>query len=195
MSLDLEKMHNRAKFPRVDEGTYPARVCTVCDLGVQEQTDWKTGEVIDPKPRVLITWELPTELIESEQSDGSIEEVPRLISKEYTLSNFERSNLMQLIKAIKPGLGTLTELLDTPCMVNVGSTVNGNAKVTSVMPSPKGMPVPELTKPAAHFDFDNPDEALFLEMPRWVRVKIKGAENYSGFADEWGVEDSDEEAA
>jgi hypothetical protein len=196
MTLELDKMHTKAKLPRVDEGTYPARICTIADLGVQEQTDYRTGEKIDPKPRVLLTWELPTELIEVEHNDGSKEELPRLISKEYTLSNFEHSNLMILIRAIKPGLASLTELLDVECMINVGSTSNGNAKVTSVMPAPKGMPVPDLTKAASFFDFDNPDEALFLDLPTWVRIKIKNAENYSGFADEWeAVEETEEEAA
>ena len=187
MALELEKMHTaRAKQERIPEGTYMARVTSIVDLGIQEQTDWKTGEPTDPKARVLVTWELPTETITVEHNDGTEEELPRLISKEYTLSNYDQSNLMKLIAVLKPGLKTLTELLNIECMVNVGSTVNGNAKIVSVVTSPKGMPVPELAKEASYFDFDDPSEDLYLNLPSWVRMKIKSAENYTGFADEWG---------
>lgn len=188
MALNLEKMHTvRAKAERIPDGTYMARVAAVIDLGIQEQTDWQTGESTDPKPRALLTWELPTETIAVEHNDGEVENVPRLISKEYTLSSYEQSNLMKLVKILHPKLKVLTELLDISCMVSVGSTANGNAKVTSVIAAPNGMPVPELTKAASHFDFDNPSEDMFLTLPDWVRVKIRSAENYSGFADKWGA--------
>ncbi len=186
MALNLEKMHTaRAKQERIPEGTYMSRITSVIDLGIQEQTDWKTGEVTDPKPRVLITWELPTETIVVEHADGTSEDLPRLISKEYTLSNYEQSNLMKLVAVLKPGLRELVELLDIECMVNVGSTVNGNAKIVSVVTSPKGMSVPALSKDPSCFDFDDPAEDLYQLLPSWVRIKIQSAENYTGFADDW----------
>ena len=188
MALKLEKMHSaHAKQERIPEATYMARIASITDLGVQEQTDWKTGEPTDPKPRILVTWELPTETITVEHNDGTTEELPRLISKEYTASNYDQSNLMKLIAVLKPGVTNLVDLLNIECMVNVGSTVNGNAKVVSVVTVPKGMPVPELTRPASHFDFDAPDEELYLILPSWVRTKILDAENYTGFADDWGT--------
>jgi hypothetical protein len=187
MSLELQKMHTmKAKAERIPEGTYMSRISSIIDLGIQPQTDWQTGEPTDPKNRVLFTWELPTEVIVVEHEDGSNENMPRLISKEYTLSTYERANLMQLIKAMKPGCEDLKELLDMTCMVSVGSTVNGNAKVTAVVPVPKGMPVEELSKPASFFDFDAPVQELFDKQPNWVQEKLKGAENYNGFADGWG---------
>jgi len=191
MALELEKMHSRAKVERVEDGTYPARICTIVDLGIQEQTDWKTNEPTEPKPRVLLTYEMPGELVEVEHTDGDVEQLPRLISKEYTQSNFERSNLMKLVMALKPGLKSLTELIDQPCLITVGSTVNGNAKVTSVVAAPKGMPVPELTKETAYFNFDSPEEESFLDLAPWIRIKIKSAVNYNGFADEWAADEDD----
>ena len=193
MALDLQKMHTaRANIERIPEGTYMSRFSAVIDLGVQPQTDWKTGEATDSKPRVLLTWELPTETIEINHEDGSVEHLPRLISKEYTSSNYDQSNLMKLIKVMKAGLGNLSELLDVECMVSVGSTVTGNAKVVNCVPVPSGMEVDELSKPAVSFDFDSPDQDVFLSLPNWIRNKILDAENYTGFADDWGV---DEEAA
>lgn len=189
MGLNLEAMHvARPKAPRIEEGTYPARFSAIIDLGIQPQTDWKTGEATESKPRVLITWALPTETIERENEDGTVETLQRVISKEYTLSNHEKSNIVALVKAMGTPMADLTALLNVPCMVSVGSTVNGNAKVTNCVKAPKGMPVDELTNPATYFDFDNPEADLFMSLPMWIQDKIKDAENYSGFADEWNIE-------
>jgi hypothetical protein len=187
MTLKLEKMSTpRTKIARLPEGTYMGRVASVVDLGIQPQTDWTTGEATDPKARALITWELPTEFVEITDEEGNVEQRPRWISKEYTLSNFDQSNLMKLLTAITSGkIGDISELLNIACMVNVGSTVNDNAKIVSVMAVPTGMEVGELDNPAAYFDFDEPNEELYKGLPAWVQGKITEAENYNGFADEW----------
>lgn len=190
MTLKLEKMSSpKSKIPRLPEGTYMGRVATVIDLGVQPQTDWKTGEVTDSKARALITWELPNEFVEITDEDGEVEQKPRWISKEFTLSNFDQSNLMKLLDAITTGsIGDISELLNTACMVNVGSTVNDNAKIVSVMAVPTGMEVGELANEAVYFDFDEPSEDLYTGLPAWIRTKITEADNYNGFADEWSGE-------
>lgn len=193
MALELDKMHtSAAKAERVADGTYMARISSVIELGVQPMTDYQTKEPTAPKPRLLITWELPTETMSIEHNDGTVEELPRLISKEYTASAHEKANLTKLIASLKPGIKSLTELLDLTCMLSVGSTSTGNAKVANVVPSMKGMPVPELSREAYSFDFDAPDEETFLLMPPWIRTKLIDAENYTGFAAAWGVQ---EEAA
>lgn len=191
MSLEIAHMNAaRPKAERIPEGTYPARLISIVDLGIQPQTDWQTGEATDPKARVLFTWELPTETLEITDDDGNVSFKARRISKEYTLSNFDQSNLMKLIKALSAGekLTSLTQMLGYACMVNIGSTVNGNAKVTTVMKAPDSMPVDDPSEEPMHFDFDNPDENLFLQQANWIKEKIKEAENYTGFADDWGVE-------
>lgn len=192
MALDLDKLHKTqaSTIERVPEGTYMARFASIIDVGIQPQTDWKTGAETDPKPIVLITWELPTEKIEVKHNDGSTEELPRLISKEYKLSANEKSNLMQLITALKPGIENLSEFLGMDCMVSVGSTSTGKAKVVNVVKAPSGMPIPELSGEPVNFDFDDPQEDLFLKLPSWVQVKIKGAINYNGFADTWTQEEA-----
>jgi len=188
MTLELNKMTSgKTKAPRIDEGTYMARVVSIIDLGIQPQTDWQTGEATDPKPRALFTWELPTETLEITNDEGETEDRPRWMSKEYTLSSYEMSNLHKLLVALgKRDIVDLRELLDIECMVTIGSTVNGNAKIVAVVPSPKGMPIPELANEAKFFDFDEPSEELFKLQPNWIKEKIMDAENYSGFADEWG---------
>lgn len=191
MSLEIDHMNAaRPKAERIAEGTYPATLISVVDLGIQPQTDWQTGEATDPKPRLLCTWELPTEVQEFTEDDGEVIEKPRLISKEYTLSNFDQSNLMKLIKAISGGkkVSNVSELLGTACMVNIGSTVTGNAKITSVMLAPKGLEVGAPFHQPISFDFDAPDQDLFEGQIGWIQNKIRGAINYTGWADKWGVE-------
>ena len=191
MSLALGKTQTRSKTPRLGEGTYMARISSIVDLGVQPMTDWQTHEPTESKPRVLITWTLPTETIERDRDDGTTETLPRVLSKEYTLSNHEKSNIVKLVLALKPDCKVLNEMLDTECMVSVGSTVNDNDKIVSVVKSPKGMTVDALPHGAAFFDFDNPDEESYMFLPHWIQGKIKEAENYSGFADQWGVDDGE----
>lgn len=193
MALNLENMHTaRAKAERIPEDTYVARIAAMMDLGIQPQTDWQTKEPTDSKPRVLITWELPTETLSIEMNDGTVEDKPRWISKEYTLSAHEKSNIVKLNATLNPGDKDLTKMLNAPCMVSVGSTVTGNAKVVSVVTPPKGMPIDELSEDAYFFDFDAPTEETYLRMPQWAREKVLDAENYTGFADAWGEQ---EEAA
>lgn len=191
MTLELNKMTSgKTKAPRIEEGTYMARIASIIDLGIQPQTDWQSGEATDPKPRALFTWELPTETIEITNEDGEIEDKPRWMSKEYTLSNYEMSNLYKLLVALgKKSTVRLEELLNTECMVTIGSTINGNAKIVAVVPSPKGMPIPELANDSRFFDFDNPDCDLYETQPEWIREKIKDAVNYDGFAEEWAIAD------
>jgi hypothetical protein len=174
----------KVDYGRVDDGTYLGRIVSVVDLGLQPQTDWQTHEPTDPKERVMITLELPTERIEMPQEDGTTVSRPRWIGREYTISTYDQSNLMKLISAIAPNATSLAELLNIPCMVQVGSTKNGNAKITGVMPCPKGMDVPPLENDSLNFDFSHPDLEEFKKLPAWMQTKIKEALNYTGFADE-----------
>jgi len=190
MSLNINKQQSNKKAPRIEEGTYMGRFSSVIDLGTQPQTDWQTGEATDSKPRVLITMTLPTETVERELEDGTVVTYPRVISKEYTISGHERANLTKLASAMQLGSGNLSDLLGMECMVSIGSTVNGNAKVTNIVKAPAGLPIPELELDPYAFDFDAPAEDVYLSMPEWIQGKIKDAENYSGFADGWVKEEA-----
>lgn len=192
MSLNLGNMKApKAKGPRLEEGTYMARLSSVVDLGIQPMTDYQTQEPTAPKPRAILTWTLPTETIDKEDDDGTVTKLPRVMSKEYTLSNHEKSNLMKLIQALNPQVKDLSELLGSACMVGIGSTKTGNAKIASVMKAPDSMPIEEVDT-LVQFDFDNPDEELFKSLPFWMQEKITEAKNYNGFADGWVESKSDD---
>jgi hypothetical protein len=192
MTLILKDVpSNRKDYGRHEDGTYPSRVVQVIDFGIQKQTDWKTGEETDPKPRLMVTFETPNEVIEIEDAEGNVREMPRWIGREYTISTFEQAGLMKLIAALKPDAESFDEILNLPCMIQVGTTSGGKAKVTQVMAMPKGVPVGELANEPTFFDFDNPNQELFESLPTWQRKKIKEALNYNGFADMWSEERKD----
>jgi hypothetical protein len=182
MSLNMQKLSkptNSVTRSRVAEGTYPARLVQIVSLGVQEG-EWKGERKVTPK--VTLTFELPTETI---TING--EEQPRWISKEFNLSLHEKSSLTPIVKALDPArqCKDLSELLGKPCMVQVGSTETGNAKITSIVAPMKGMPVAEIYNQAKMlaFDFDAPDLEMFATFPQFMQEKIKSAINYNGFAD------------
>lgn len=191
MSLVLSEIKSGGKdFGRVDEGTYPARIVQVVDFGIQPQTDWQTGEPTASKPRVMITWEFPTSRIELENDEGT-QSLPRWLGKEFTLSNSPKSNLIKLVGALAPRATSLDELVNIPCMVQVGSTSGGKAKVVQVLPSMEGMDVATLENDASFFDFSDPNEDLFKALPKWQQGKVLEAENYEGFADSWMPEEEE----
>lgn len=175
----------KTSIPRLPESTYMARICSVVDFGLQKQTDWKTQQETDPKPTVMVTFQVPSEGIEVEDEDtGEKKTLPRFIGKEYNLSTFERSNLMKMINAIAPGIQSLEELLNKQAMIQVGSTSTDKAKIAAVMACPAGMEVGELTVDTTYFDATFPDRELFDKLPEWQQERITTALNWKGWPDD-----------
>ena len=181
MSLNLSETKSKKSFPRIEEGTFAARVVRIIDMGKQVATDFKTGE---PKTyddgnvviqnRVWIDFEFPTETIEI---DGVAK--PRWQGKEYTVSSHEKAAIMALMKAADPS-GKLTmkwrnvsALLGLPLMVSIGSTSSNKPKITNVASLMKGMTVPDLANPTLFFDLDGDDVATFESLPEWLQKRIK----------------------
>lgn len=183
----------KTSIPRLPEGTYMGRICSVVDFGLQKQTDWKSGKETDPKPTVMVTFQLPNEGIETTDDEtGEKKVLPRFIGKEYNLSTFERSNLMKMVNAIAPGIQSLEELLNKQGMVQIGSTSTDKAKITTVMAAPTGMEVDELTVDTVYFDSTFPDKELFDKLPEWQQERITTALNWSA-PEGWDGDDSDKE--
>ena len=185
MSLNLatvaKEEPKKSSIPRLPESTYMGRVVSVVDFGLQEQTDWKTQKPIDPKPTVMITFQLPTVTVDVEDDNGEVTKMPRIIGKEYNLSTFDKSNLMKMVNAIAPNINDLDELLNVPAMIQVGSTKSDKAKIVSVMACPDGMDVPELLTETTHFDATAPDYELFKALPQWMQDRVEGGLNWKGW--------------
>ena len=179
MSLDPQEYKGKGgkDFGVVEAGTYPARVVQVIGLGEQEQFDWQTKESTGYKPRVAITFELPTETIEI---DG--EQRPRWYFKEYGLSDYKDAPVNKLTAALAPSkkVTNLAKLVGEACLITTAFTNSGKVKITGVSPLMKGMDVEPLQNPTKVFDPDEPDLEVYKSLPKWVRDKIKEGKKYKG---------------
>ena len=98
---------------------------------------------------------------------------PRWQSKTYTLSMHEKAGFRKLMDAAAPDGECLEDLIGKPCIVTIGSTSGGKAKVTGVASPMKGMNVGELENPAVIYDLDEPDESVFDTLPNFLQEKIR----------------------
>ena len=170
----------KTKFPRLTEGVHLGRILQVVMLGLQSTERYEEKGVFDDKERMIITFEIPDERIVGEDSEGVAFDKPKVITKEMGVSMHEKATLYKYVAALIPNASSIAELLNVPCMVQVGSTKTGNAKVAGVMAAPSGVPVPELeeTNRAIFYDFDNHVQADFDDLWEWQRDKIKAAVNW-----------------
>jgi hypothetical protein len=191
MSFALNDMKSGSEVEPIPVGAYPAIIQSLVTLGVQPQTDWKTGKVKPSEKRLALTYEFPTELVEKEDDEGKVKLIPRRLTKEYKVSQSKRSNIMKLIRSVAPDISDLSQLLGMSVQATVGRTASGNAKVTDVNPLMKGIEAGDLLYGTTSFDFYSPEEEDFKRIQRFQQDQILKADDYDGFADGWTEEDSD----
>lgn len=165
---------------RPEDGTYPGRFVQIVDVGEHEQTDFQTGEGTGKFARELFfAYELPTERIEVNGEDK-----PKWISERLKFSLNEKSKLTARLSALagKKPAKTIEDLLGNPCMVEIGSTKNGNAKITNVSKLMKGVSVGDLENDARAFDMDEPDMDIWDTLPDFIKKMIKDARNFPNSA-------------
>ena len=172
-------------FKQVEAGTYNARCIKVVDLGTQQSNF--NGE-ISWRRQILVIWELPSELKEDTTE-------PLTISKFYTLSLHEKSNLgidltswrgRAFTEKEKQGFD-ITKLLGVTCMLNVIEGNNGKSKVGSLMPLPKGTEIAEQITPSLSFsvdDYQNGKKEAFNQLSEGIRNIILRAKEFEGIEKE-----------
>lgn len=174
MKIGESKHKDGSDIPNLEPGTYPAVLISLVDLGVHPQEDYKTKKPKKPAHKLLATFELPTEIIEIEG-----EEKPRVLSKDYTFSFHDKAALTKVTQVLSKSLSKkpkyLKDLLGVGCMLNVGQTGSGKAKISDVVPLVKGMPAPETQSDLVIFDLDNPDLEVFNNLHDWIKNKITGS--------------------
>lgn len=178
--MSLIAKNSGEKMPPIEEGTYQA-VCTgIIDLGLQKSEKYeKTYQ------KIMIMWSFPTETITTKD-----EEIARVISKEYTNSLGEKSNLTKDLQAWRGKNFTqeelegfnLTNVLNIPCLMQIiHDERNGNTypKISSIMALPKDMQ--KVDKQLENIIFDMDEDKTWNDwdkIPNWIKEKIKRAENY-----------------
>ena len=167
------------EYPKVPTGVHNARCIRVIDLGTQ-RNDYQ-GQ-ITWKRQALIIWELPQQLSN---------DVPMTISKFYTLSLHEKSNLsMDLVswrgrpftETEKKGFD-ITKLIGIPCQLNVMHNEKGKEKVSSVMPLSKDGKIEDQILPSISFsidDFQKGQRESFNQLSEGIRKMILRSKELDG---------------
>lgn len=171
----------------IPAGTYVARCYQMIEIGtVSEQFP---GQEPKPTRKVRIGWELPTERRIFNEEKG---EQPFVISKEFTLSTHEKSNLRKSLESWR-GKGfsdeeaqgfDVTKLLGKSCMLNVihRQSKDGQkqyAEIAGIMPVPKGLVIPPQENKTIYLSYDNFDYSIFENLPDFIKDKMKGSLEYA----------------
>ena len=173
------KIKDRAKpkTPPVEPGVYMAVCVGVVDLGEQYSELYKSYS-----NKVKFVWALPGETIEAE---GKVEE--RQLSREFSIATKKTSKLRTFLGSWNSKNYSdeeymeldLFEQVGKACQLNVVLNDTGEyANVDSVMPIPKGMPMPTSKTACFTWDMDAWDDTAFEELPEWTREQIKKSTQY-----------------
>lgn len=136
--------------------------------------------------KVRITWELPNEMRVFNEEKGK---QPMVISKEYTLSLHEKSNLRKDLESWR-GQGfteaeleafDVSKLLGVPALLGVQHTTKGDntfANISSIGKLMKGMECPAQINPSFEFSHEQFDQKKLESLPQFLQEKIKASKEY-----------------
>lgn len=175
----IVKSEGNSNIPKLENGVYTAISSMLIDLGAQ-----KSAIDNNVRRKFIMVWNIVGEYIEVNK-----EQLPRVMSKEYTLSLNEKSNLRKDLQAWRGQAFTEEELqgfdlltvMNKPCQLQIineeknGKTYNN---ISAIMAMPKGMTV-ELLKEVTIFITNNPETwNKWVNIPKWIKDKIKKAEGF-----------------
>jgi len=185
--MSINATNNGVIRELIPAGNYLARCYQMIEIGTV--TENVMGKQVIAK-KVRIGWELPTELKVFKEEKG---EQPLAISKEYTLSMNEKSNLRKDLKSWRGKDFTeeeakcfdITKLIGKACMLNiihkhgVSDPTKVYEQIAGVTPIPKGMKVPELINPVFELSYDAWDQKKFDTLPDFIKTKMQGSLEYA----------------
>ena len=175
----IVKSEGNSNIPKLENGVYTAISSMLIDLGAQ-----KSAIDNNVRRKFIMVWNIVGEYIEVNK-----EQLPRVMSKEYTLSLNEKSNLRKDLQAWRGQAFTEEELqgfdlltvMNKPCQLQIineeknGKTYNN---ISAIMAMPKGMTV-ELLKKVTIFITNNQETwNKWGNIPKWIKDKIKKAEGF-----------------
>jgi hypothetical protein len=171
------------KSPSIDP--VPAAVHVAVCYGVVD-----LGTQFNPKfnkhtRKVLLLWELPQCRADFER-DGKLQNLPRAISRRYTLSLSEKANLRRDLESWRGRKFTAQELegfdieavIGAPCQLQIvheaGSDGRTYAEISAIMALPKGTARPKPENAPLSFSFEGAQARpeLPAHMPDWIKEII-----------------------
>lgn len=181
----------------IPAGVHTAVCYGIIDLGVQVAT---FNDETSIQRKIMLLFELPDETYENESGEA----IPRVISKQYTLSLHPRSSLNKMIatwrnkpftdEEIKAGFD-LSQIIGWGAQLSISNEKSKQgkpyAKIEGIMGLPKGFPAPKPTQ-KIRFDLDEPDALETMTMlPNWLQEIIKKSETYKAMTGETDLPFSD----
>lgn len=185
MPIIAEKKEG-GNFISVEPGTYVARCYSMIEIGTIEVTF--KGET-KKQHKVAITWELPTETAIFNEDKGP---EPFVVSKKYTLSMHEKSNLRKDIEAWR-GKGyteeeakrfDITKLLGQPCLLSVIQSPRPDdptktyTSVSSITKMMKGQDCPDQINPTKVLSYDAFDWTVFDSLSDYMKDLIRSSDEF-----------------
>ena len=170
----------------VPAGSHIARCFSMVHVGTVEEVYMGKAKKLN---KVRITWELPEEKRVFEEGK---EEKPMVISKEYTLSMYEKANLRKELEGWR-GKGftedeaksfDISVLLGVPCLLSVvhkkvEATGKEYATISSISKLGKSMTCPPQINQNFEFNFtDKFNLEVLNAMPDFIKNKIKESDEY-----------------
>ena len=173
-------------FDPVAEGVHNAVCFWVYDLGTH--LDEKFG---NRNHSCLIGWEIPGERIDIEK-DGVKKNLPRAISKKYTLSLNEKANLRKDLQTWRGRVFTEKELegfdiknlLGKSCMIQVIHNKKGDktyANIAAIMPLMKGVAPLTPENPTKFYSIEDNLDVIPADTPQWVMDIIRTSDEWQSF--------------
>ena len=168
-------------FEQPPTGSHVGRCISIIDLGTQRTTYDGESQI---KHQLILRWELSNELMASGEHAGK----PFTVSRFYTASLHEKAGLRKDLASWRGRDFTPEELkgfdlqsiIGKPCMLAVGLSEKGKAKVTSVMGLPKGMNVSPQVNDSFHFTLDAKDysEEAFESLSKGFKGMVEASPEY-----------------
>ena len=174
----IVKSEGNSTIPQLEPGVYTGVASALIDLGLQENSMYKKTQ-----RKVMIIWNIVGETITVND-----EELPRVISKEYTMSLGEKSTLRKDLEAWRGKVFSADELegfdlrniINTACQLQINAQEkNGKTytNIAAIMAIPKGKKI-DTVDDTYIFDTYEPESwNNYDKIPNWIKEKIKKALN------------------
>lgn len=180
MSL-IAKTKQESNINPIPAGAYQAVCYGVVDIGTQK-TIWQGQEKF--KRKVVMYFEIPSERIQIER-DGNKLDLPRGMSKKYTLSLSEKGNLykdliswrgVQFTPEQLEGFDLFT-VIGANCLLQIvgGKTKDGRdmSFINGIMSLPKGMTKLKSENPHVKYSIDEDGLKIPENIPQWTKDEIE----------------------
>lgn len=180
--MPLYAKRERKPVDLIPADTYRAVCYAVIDIGSHY------NKAYDKVTRqVLIIWELP-DLLMNVQKDGVTKQMPRVISKKYTLSLNEKANLLKDLQSWRGKVFSEQELegfdlknvLGANCMIQIIHAQVGEAtyaNIANILPLFKQIPHSQSINPLVYYSLDDIEE-IPETVPSWIKELIITSDEY-----------------